>query len=107
MRLQIVRTISGAVLAIVAAAFCGATADIYRGEQFAEKWCAVCHALKPNQASSDLSAPPFAAVAADPTANAAALRGFINTTPHKSMPKFKLQTRDMDDVIDYILSLRR
>jgi mono/diheme cytochrome c family protein len=83
------------------------SADDRRGEWFAGKWCSACHAVAPNQASPRPSAPAFSDVAADPSVNEASLRIFLRSTPHQSMPKFKLTPKDTDDVIGYILSLRR
>jgi mono/diheme cytochrome c family protein len=90
-------------------ALCGASsgrADVRRGEQFAATWCSVCHAVKPGQSSADLKAPGFPALADNPSTNEASLRASLGTTPHWTMPKFKLRSGDLQDVTDYILSLK-
>jgi mono/diheme cytochrome c family protein len=81
-------------------------ADSRRGEWFAEKWCSQCHAMNPNQISANPAAPRFSDLAANPSISDASLRAFLNTTPHWSMPKFKLKSNDLNDVIGYILSPR-
>jgi mono/diheme cytochrome c family protein len=81
-------------------------ADSRRGEWFAEKWCSQCHAINPNQISANPSAPRFSDLAASPAISDASLRAFLRTTPHWSMPKLKLKSNDLNDVIGYILSLR-
>jgi cytochrome c2 len=98
-----------ASLAVILIALCGSgtgRADSRRGEWFAEKWCSECHAVKPDQSSTNPSAPRFSDVAANPSISDASLRAFLGTTPHWSMPKLKLKSNDLNDVIGYILSLR-
>ena len=84
-----------------------ANADSRRGERFAEHWCSACHGVKPSQGSPKPGAPSFSQLAADPSVSAASLRDFLMTTPHMAMPKLKLRPQDMDNVVGYILSLRR
>jgi mono/diheme cytochrome c family protein len=94
-------------LALIAGyAASSAMADARKGEAFAQQWCSVCHAMRPDQASPRPGVPRFSDIAADPSTTDASLRGFLNTTPHMAMPKLKLTARDRDDVIAYILSLR-
>ncbi|MBL8704489.1 MAG: hypothetical protein JNM30_06595, partial [Rhodospirillales bacterium] len=51
-------------------------------------------------------APPFATLAADPRTTEFRLRAFL-MTPHQNMPDFRLSRSETDDLIGYILSLRR
>jgi mono/diheme cytochrome c family protein len=83
-----------------------AKADARRGRALAEQWCSQCHAVSSNQAAGDPAAPDFADIAAEPSATAYALRVFLRT-PHATMPNFILDAGDIDDIVGYIVSLRR
>ncbi len=76
------------------------------GETLAQRWCAQCHALKPGQPSPDPTAPGFADITAEPSATELSLRVFLRT-PHPTMPNFRLQADEIDDLVGYILSLKR
>jgi mono/diheme cytochrome c family protein len=75
-----------------------------RGETLASRWCAECHATKPGQTSPNPKAPAFVAIAAESTATEYALRVFLKTT-HATMPNFKIDPADIDDLVAYIRSL--
>ena len=72
----------------------------------AERWCAKCHAIAPGRRGPEPGIPSFMRMAADPENTRSALRHFI-TIPHFEMPPQSLTTAEIDDVIAYILSLRR
>lgn len=76
-----------------------------RGENLAERWCSQCHAVKPNQVSTNPKAPPFPEVAAQPSITEYTLRVFLNIQ-HVEMPNFILKPEDADLLIDYIMSLK-
>jgi mono/diheme cytochrome c family protein len=94
------------VAAIVGFGLGEAKADARRGRVFAEQWCSECHAVAPNDAAGDPAAPDFPEIAEEPSATAYALRVFLRT-PHVTMPNFILVPDDIEDIISYILSLRR
>ncbi len=81
--------------------------DPAAGRRLAEAWCANCHRVAP-QGPGPVSdaAPAFAAVAAMPSTTRMALAAFLQT-PHPRMPNYQLSREEMDDVIAYLLSLRR
>jgi mono/diheme cytochrome c family protein len=81
-------------------------ADVRRGRALAEKWCSDCHAVAPNEAAGDPAAPDFTDIAAERSATGYALRVFLRT-PHATMPHFILKPDDIDDIVNYILSLKR
>jgi mono/diheme cytochrome c family protein len=83
-----------------------AMADARRGRVLTEQWCSQCHAVSPNQATGDPAAPDFADIAAEPSATAYALRVFLRT-PHATMPNFILDAGDIDDIVGYIVRLKR
>jgi mono/diheme cytochrome c family protein len=77
-----------------------------RGRALAQQWCAKCHSIAPGTQSPEPGIPSFMRMAADPENTAEALRQFI-TLPHFEMPPQTLTRAEIDDVIAYILSLRR
>jgi mono/diheme cytochrome c family protein len=94
------------VWVLIAAAGSGdARADAARGLALAERWCSQCHGVRPGDASPAPEIPTFPAVAAEPSATAMSLRVFLRT-PHPNMPNLILQQDDIDDLVDYILSLK-
>jgi mono/diheme cytochrome c family protein len=97
---------SGYAAAIITLVVAGnAWAAAPRGETLAERWCAECHAVKPNQSSANPAAPKFSDVAAEPSITELSLRAFLKT-PHATMPNIMMKPDDMDDIVSYILSLK-
>ncbi len=94
------------VLAAFAAPAAGETGDAARGRALAERFCAKCHAVAPGRTGPEPAVPSFMRMAADPEQTRASLRQFI-TLPHYEMEPQTLTTAEIDDVIAYILSLRR
>ena len=90
---------------IAASAIGDARADAARGLALAGRWCSECHGVRPNDASSTATIPTFPQIAAEPSATNMSLRAFLRT-PHTSMPNLILQRDDIDDLVDYILSLK-
>ncbi len=95
-----------AIAAIVGFGLGEAKADARRGRALAEQWCSQCHAVAPNEAAGDPAAPDFPEIAQEPSATAYALRVFLRT-PHATMPNFILAPDDIEDIVSYILSLKR
>src|SRR4051812_33080131 len=82
-----------------------ARADPARGLALAERWCAQCHGIRPNQASPGQGAPSFSQIAAEPSATEMSVRVFLRT-PHPTMPNLTFEPGELDDVIGYILSMK-
>jgi cytochrome c len=82
-----------------------ARADAARGLSLAERWCAQCHGVRPNDASPTQAIPSFPQIAAEPSATEPSLRVFLRTS-HPSMPNLILQQDDIDDLVSYILSMK-
>ena len=102
------RIVSGLAVAaalIVLAPAEGAKAAASRGEILSHQWCAQCHGVGPNQPSADQNAPSFSAIAAEPSATEYSLRTFLRV-PHPTMPNFVIKPDDIDDIVDYITSLK-
>lgn len=81
--------------------------DVTAGRLFAGKICAKCHNIRRNGDLSPLpDAPAFQAVAAAPSTTQLSLRVFLQS-PHIRMPDLHLSAQERDDVISFILSLKR
>lgn len=77
------------------------------GLRFAQSICAECHAVRDGErASPNVQAPTFTNVANTPGMNAMALEVWFQT-PHPTMPNLKFSNQQSDDVIAYILTLRK
>lgn len=81
--------------------------QVKRGGALANTWCAGCHVTGANsQRSAADIAPTFADIANNKAISDARIRGVLNR-PHGRMPTDALTARQIDDVVTYILSLRR
>jgi mono/diheme cytochrome c family protein len=76
--------------------------DADAGKRLVDAACAGCHSpsVRPKRA------PDFAAIAAMPSTTALSLGVFMRTS-HPTMPNVVLTPAELDDVIGFILSLRR
>ena len=81
--------------------------DPASGLRLATTWCANCHQVAPGSAgpSAD-AAPTFRSIARMASTTSMSLRVFLQT-PHPNMPNFHLSREEMDDVVAYLISLRR
>lgn len=107
-----IRRAIAALSAMLAALLAGPAAaqdagNVESGRRIAAEWCGSCHLIGPNAAGGGTdAAPPFAVLAADPETTEFRLRAFL-MTPHQRMPDFRLSRTETDDIVAYILSLRR
>jgi mono/diheme cytochrome c family protein len=76
------------------------------GRQVAMEICSSCHQIAEGQAALRQNAPSFMAIASLPSTTALSLKVFLRSN-HKEMPNLIVAEKDTDDVIDYILSLKR
>lgn len=83
-----------------------ASGDGTSGYRLASAWCAECHAIEPSAVSIGKPAPPFVEIANLSSTTELALKVFLQTN-HRSMPNFILKPGDTDDLVAYILSLKR
>ena len=74
------------------------------GRRLANYWCTGCHAVEPK--TEGIFAADFAEIANVPSTTELSLKVFLRSS-HKSMPNFILQPEEADDIVAYILSLRR
>jgi mono/diheme cytochrome c family protein len=81
--------------------------DPQAGRSLAVTVCAACHEVEKGARGGMLPDPPgFQRLADDSAMTALALRVFLRT-PHRDMPNLILTDAESDDVIAYILGLRR
>ena len=76
------------------------------GHRLAEAWCKACHAIEPRTSGTPSAAPDFAAVANQPSTTELALKVFLRSS-HPSMPNLVLTPEQTNDIVNYILSLKR
>jgi mono/diheme cytochrome c family protein len=81
----------------------GWSADAAVGRIYAERLCSSCHAI--GTRGSDM-VPPLETVANLPARNDVWFRAFLRN-PHPPMPPLDLSTVDVDDLVAYLMSLRR
>jgi mono/diheme cytochrome c family protein len=74
------------------------------GRRYAIAWCSGCHRLESRVLST--FAGDFTEIANLPSTTALSLRVFLHSS-HNRMPNFILQPKEADDIIAYILSLKR
>jgi cytochrome c len=80
--------------------------SIASGRQVATTICANCHEISPTAYPTTVIGPKFDAIANLPSTTALSLKVFLRSS-HNRMPYFILSSTDTDDVIAYILSLKR
>lgn len=84
-----------------------APGDPQKGSALAQRFCAECHAVgKRDFGTPNSEAPSFTAVASTPGMTALALNVFFQT-PHSAMPNLILETDQKNDIIAYIMSLKK
>ena len=94
-----------AVLSIALAAVGGVSADPIAGQNLASKWCTECHGIRADRLSPNLAAPTFPELAAEPSITEYSLRALLRS-PHETMPHITFTPEQMDDIIDYVMSLK-
>ena len=78
-----------------------------QGKAIAERWCAACHQVSPEQTTASADVPSFMTISemrATPSA-LAALEGFL-ADPHPVMPDMSLTRQEIRDLVAYIGSLK-
>lgn len=84
-----------------------ATAEASKGQRLVEAWCKECHSIDGSAVTAGKpNAPDLRKVAAMPSTTALSLRVFLNST-HTNMPNVIIQPSDADEIIHYILGLKR
>jgi mono/diheme cytochrome c family protein len=79
------------------------------GRHLAEAWCKECHAIEATTAGTTgaaNAAPAFTAIANQPSTTELSLKVFLRSS-HRSMPNLVIAPDQADDLVNYILSLKR
>jgi mono/diheme cytochrome c family protein len=79
--------------------------NVSAGKQIAATWCAACHLIDTKVVVID-SVPDFYAIANLESTTALSLKVFLQTS-HNKMPNFQLTQDETDNVIAYILSMKK
>jgi mono/diheme cytochrome c family protein len=100
-------TIAASVILYRAPARAADAEQVKRGSALAKTWCSGCHVTgaRSQRSAADI-APTFADIANNKAISDARILGVLNR-PHGRMPTDALTARQIDDVVSYILSLRR
>jgi mono/diheme cytochrome c family protein len=77
-----------------------------QGRRVAHADCAQCHGVDRDSYSNNLAAPAFDDIANIPGMTSRALIVALQTS-HRSMPNLIIKGRDAEDLVAYILSLKR
>ncbi len=77
-------------------------ADAQSGQRIANRWCASCHLISPEQNGANTEAPSFASVATRYNSKELAL--FL-TSPYPRMPNMTLSQPEIADLVAYIRTL--
>ena len=76
------------------------------GHRLAGAWCKECHAIEATPTRKAAAAADFADIASRPSTTALSLKVFLRTN-HPSMPNIVIAPDQTDDLVNYILSLKR
>jgi mono/diheme cytochrome c family protein len=101
--------IPAAMVAVVASRMPSLAQDLgdpVQGGHLAESLCGSCHLVAPTSRDTVAGVPTFAAMARSPSTTPLAIRTFLRTS-HRQMPNLRLNDDEADQIIAYILSLRR
>jgi mono/diheme cytochrome c family protein len=80
--------------------------DASSGRLYAQAWCTECHSVERETAGTGQFAPDFTAIARRRSTTARSLQAFLRSQ-HRLMPDFVLTGSETDDIVAYILSLKR
>ena len=77
------------------------------GKAIAQRWCAACHQVSPEQTTASADVQSFMTVAETQatTSDLATLEGFL-ADPHPVMPDMSLTRQEIRDLVAYIGSLK-
>ena len=82
----------------------GAAGDAANGRRLADVWCAGCHLIGDENKAAMVDVPPFPTIAKTKTPDA--IRTFL-FNPHPPMPSFRLTRQDIEDLVEFISSLKK
>jgi mono/diheme cytochrome c family protein len=97
--------LSVAAFGIISAVMPVQAADALNGERLAQRWCAACHVVTPDQREANADAPPFEEIAKRPNFSEPGLVTFL-LDPHSKMPNMNLSRTEAADIAAYIHRLQ-
>src|ERR1700759_2096283 len=80
--------------------------DAEYGRGLAVRWCGSCHLVTADQQRSMPEAPSLARIAQTGDVTGDSLAHLLEA-PHPKMPSLALSTQALDDIVAYIVSLRK
>jgi len=80
--------------------------NVESGRLYAQNWCTECHSVELETAGTGKFAPDFTVIAKRRSTTVRSLNAFLRAS-HKLMPNFVLKRDEADDIVAYILSLKR
>lgn len=83
-----------------------AAGDARTGQELAERWCASCHLVKPEQTQGAADAPSFMSIAERSGQDLEWLKTFL-VEPHPPMPEMSLTREEIQNLIAYIDALQK
>ena len=99
--LPLIAAVAAATVAVPALA-----ADAEQGGVLAQRWCATCHVVAPEQKQASTQAPPFSAIGKEkPGFNAGQLALYL-LLPHPRMPDMNMSRAEAADLAAYIAAQR-
>lgn len=75
------------------------------GKVIAERWCAACHIVSPEQTTGSADLPTFMSIAKAAADDTDPLEAFL-ADPHPVMPDMSLTRQEIRDLVAYVASLR-
>lgn len=82
------------------------TSNVSEGHRLAEAWCKECHLIDMKIPQTANIAPDFAAIANQPSTTELSLKVFLGSN-HRNMPNLILGPEEANNLVGYILSLKR
>jgi mono/diheme cytochrome c family protein len=79
--------------------------DAANGRDIAERWCAACHMVAPDQPQASADVPTFMEIAGAVEDDFDVIEGFL-IDPHPPMPVMSLTRQEIRDLIAYFATLR-
>jgi len=80
--------------------------DAVSGREIATKRCSSCHRALPMTLADTADPPSFQSIADLPSTTGISLNAFLHSN-HQNMPDFIISSADSNDLIAYILSLKK
>jgi len=78
-------------------------ADVAQGKTIAQRWCAACHVVAPDQTQASVDVPTFRDIAQRKSGEQ--IKIFL-IDPHPKMPDMSLSRAEIADIVGYIESLK-